>query len=224
MFQSDAVPFVQVPKVHLGRSFFHPHQQRQLSPMPHDLPSLLTARLAHDLANPLGAIGNGLELLEMSQPDKTPELELLRQATTTATARLRFFRLAFGGKKTVGYSIPHILTDWSEIAKSKVEFDGDPEICDLQLFCLVLLCLDACLPHGGTLHIKSDADGLAAQAIGKIFHRSEHLWKNAKAHQAYDQLLPAHVQFPLLGKHIKSAEYQMEFQNSETVFQVKVRR
>ena len=37
-----------------------------LSIAPEDLAVLLGSRLCHDLVSPLGAIGNGLELLELS--------------------------------------------------------------------------------------------------------------------------------------------------------------
>ena len=41
------------------------------TPSDTDLPALIAARICHDLISPLGAIGNGVELLEWS---KTPGL------------------------------------------------------------------------------------------------------------------------------------------------------
>ena len=60
-----------------------------------DLLSLLGSRICHDLVNPLGAIGNGVELLQMTGA-RGPELELVEGAVAAAQARLRFFRIAFG--------------------------------------------------------------------------------------------------------------------------------
>jgi len=54
------------------------------------------ARLCHDMVNPLGAIANGLELLELSGIAEGPELDLIRASVHEASARLKFLRIAFG--------------------------------------------------------------------------------------------------------------------------------
>lgn len=72
-----------------------------------DLASLLCARLCHDLTSPVGALANGLELLA----DETdPELRqryfaLLEQGARDAEAKLRFFRVAFGGHTGQGSNL-----------------------------------------------------------------------------------------------------------------------
>ena len=65
-----------------------------------ELSQLLGSRLCHDLVSPLGAIGNGVELLEMS-PDfpgiaACPELKLIAESVLAARARIQIFRVAFG--------------------------------------------------------------------------------------------------------------------------------
>ena len=65
-----------------------------------ELSQLLGSRLCHDLVSPLGAIGNGVELLEMS-PDfpgiaACPELQLIAESVSSARARIQIFRVAFG--------------------------------------------------------------------------------------------------------------------------------
>ncbi|MCL4674724.1 MAG: hypothetical protein KJZ59_01530, partial [Pararhodobacter sp.] len=59
------------------------------------LAAMIGSRLCHDLVSPLGAIGNGVELLQMTQAP-TPELDLVSEAVKTAQSRIRLFRLAFG--------------------------------------------------------------------------------------------------------------------------------
>ena len=61
-----------------------------------DLSSLVAARLCHDLISPIGAIGNGMELLQMTEGRGVAELELISDSLATALAKLRFYRLAFG--------------------------------------------------------------------------------------------------------------------------------
>ena len=68
--------------------------------MPTDLTftSLICSRLCHDLVGPVGAIANGIELMEMEDdPDMAGDaLDLLRHSATNASRRLTFLRLAFG--------------------------------------------------------------------------------------------------------------------------------
>ena len=65
-------------------------------PRPLDLMSLLGSRICHDLISPLGAIGNGVELLAMSGTAAGPEMALISESVENANARIRFFRVAYG--------------------------------------------------------------------------------------------------------------------------------
>lgn len=58
---------------------------------------LLFSRLCHDLAGPIGAIGNGLELISKpSNSDDAEALDLIGQSARQAGRELEFARLAFG--------------------------------------------------------------------------------------------------------------------------------
>jgi len=76
-----------------------------LAPM--DLAALLCSRVCHDVISPVGAIVNGLEVLE---DEKDPEmravaLDLIKKSAASASARLQFCRLAFGAAGSMGASI-----------------------------------------------------------------------------------------------------------------------
>ncbi|HMR60143.1 MAG TPA: histidine phosphotransferase, partial [Amaricoccus sp.] len=61
-----------------------------------DLSALVSARLCHDLISPMGAIRNGMELLQMAPGEaQSPEHALIADSLETALAKLRYFRLAF---------------------------------------------------------------------------------------------------------------------------------
>jgi histidine phosphotransferase ChpT len=63
----------------------------------HDLAALVSNRICHDLISPIGAINNGLELLGMSgQALDGPEMSLIGESVMNASARIRFFRIAYG--------------------------------------------------------------------------------------------------------------------------------
>src|SRR3546814_5278082 len=58
---------------------------------------LVCSRLCHDLVGPVGAVNNGIELLEEFDPSMADDvLPLLRNSARQAWRRLDFFRLAFG--------------------------------------------------------------------------------------------------------------------------------
>jgi histidine phosphotransferase ChpT len=69
-----------------------------------DFASLLCSRLCHDLLNPVGAIGNGLELLVDEQDPglRGQYMDLLADSVGVAQARLKYYRLAFGAAGSLG--------------------------------------------------------------------------------------------------------------------------
>ena len=74
---------------------------------PLDLAALLCSRVCHDVISPVGAIVNGLEVLEGEQDDemRAVAMELIKKSAISASARLQFCRLAFGAAGSFGASI-----------------------------------------------------------------------------------------------------------------------
>ena len=65
--------------------------------MTDNIAALIRSRICHDLISPIGAIGNGVELLTMSaSAGGSPELDLIADSVHNANARIRFFRIAYG--------------------------------------------------------------------------------------------------------------------------------
>jgi histidine phosphotransferase ChpT len=81
-----------------------------------DLAALLCSRVCHDVISPVGAINNGLELLDEGGTDEDA-LDLIRASALNASVRLRFARLAFGASGSVGASI-----DTGEAEKAAKDF------------------------------------------------------------------------------------------------------
>ena len=59
-----------------------------------DLAALLCSRVCHDLISPVGAIVNGLEVMEDDDDEetKTFAMDLIKKSATTASAQLQFCR------------------------------------------------------------------------------------------------------------------------------------
>src|SRR5690554_677879 len=69
-----------------------------------ELAALLCSRVCHDIISPVGAINNGLELLEEGGADEDA-MNLIRTSARNASARLQFARIAFGAAGSAGMQI-----------------------------------------------------------------------------------------------------------------------
>ena len=72
-----------------------------------DLAALLCSRVCHDLISPVGAIANGLEVMEEGKDEETSKfaMDLIKKSARTASAKLQFCRIAFGAAGSAGAQI-----------------------------------------------------------------------------------------------------------------------
>src|SRR3954447_10682139 len=88
-----------------------------------DLAALLCSRVCHDLISPVGAVVNGMEVLEETNDESTRvfALDLIKKSANQASARLQFCRLAFGAAGSAGAEID--LGDAESVARGFIEDD-----------------------------------------------------------------------------------------------------
>ena len=98
-----------------------------------DLAALIGSRICHDLISPIGAIGNGVELMLMDGAPKAPELALISESVANANARIRFFRVAFGAatgdQRIAAPEVLSILSDLTKGGRLKIELDQRRPTC-----------------------------------------------------------------------------------------------
>lgn len=72
-----------------------------------ELAALISSKICHDVIGPVGAIYNGLEILDEDddQEAKNYALDVIRNVTEQASARLQFCRFAFGAAGSAGAMI-----------------------------------------------------------------------------------------------------------------------
>jgi histidine phosphotransferase ChpT len=72
-----------------------------------DLAALLCSRVCHDVISPVGAIVNGLEVMDLEKDEamRSDALRLVRESANRASSRLQYARLAFGAGGSAGASI-----------------------------------------------------------------------------------------------------------------------
>lgn len=172
----------------------------------HGLAELVAARLCHDLNNPLGAIGNGVELLEMTGGGAA-ELSLISDAVRDAQARVKFLRLAFGAAPAAQVSAPReaqgALAEMLRNHRLKAEWlvKGDLPRSEVRLGCLMVLCAETALPMGGHVALRCAEPGAwALRAEGPRLSLDAALWSVLRfgPGAAGRALQPAEVQFPAL--------------------------
>ncbi len=171
----------------------------------HDLASLLGSRVCHDLISPLGAISNGLELLQMESPDDSPELALIADSIANANARIRFFRIAFGlapdDAMLSRAEIAGIIDDSYRGTRVSVvwEPDGDLPRPEVKIAFLCQLCLLRALPRGGEITVsRGDASSWRLRATGAVLAPDPDSWAALSRPGGLWGGSPADVQFGLL--------------------------
>jgi histidine phosphotransferase ChpT len=145
------------------------HSPPGTSPDLLELAALLCSRVCHDLISPVGAIVNGLEVLDDNPKpeDRDFALELIRKSAKTASARLQFCRLAFGAAGSAGAQID--VGDAQTMARGHLEDDRTKLVWNLprvllpknkvKLLLNMLVIAQQTIPRGGVLTV--DATGEA---------------------------------------------------------------
>lgn len=177
-----------------------------------DITSLIGSRICHDLISPLGAIGNGLELLGMTLDVQGPEIVLIEDSVKNANARIRFFRIAFGHAnegQTIGRA--EILSVLSGLAYGgRLSYvwqpEGDQDRRCVKIAFLVLLCLETALPLGGEVEITKTDDQWRLYAQGARVVVDPDLWENLQDGIDPENLTSALVQFGLLSSLLNQSK------------------
>jgi histidine phosphotransferase ChpT len=138
---------------------------------PLELAALIASRVCHDLISPIGAIANGLEVLDEEKDEsmRAFAMDLIRKSAAQASGKLQFARLAFGASGGAGAEI-----DMNEagrcaaamMAREKAELDWQvaaPMLPKLQakLLLNLLMIASACVARGGSLRVAAERDGAA---------------------------------------------------------------
>jgi histidine phosphotransferase ChpT len=134
-----------------------------------ELAALLCSRVCHDLISPVGAIINGLEVLDDNPKEEDREfaLDLIRKSAKTASARLQFCRLAFGAAGSAGAQID--VGDAHNMARGHFEDEKTKLTWNLprvllpknrvKLLLNMLVIAQQTIPRGGMLTVDQVGDG-----------------------------------------------------------------
>lgn len=136
-----------------------------------DLAALLCSRVCHDVISPVGAINNGLELLDEGGAD-ADAMDLIRTSALNASVRLKFARLAFGASGSVGASIDtgeaeRAAKDFAAAEKkAEVSWTGPRAIIPknrVKLLLNLFLVAYGSIPRGGNIDVTLENPDLDAK-------------------------------------------------------------
>jgi histidine phosphotransferase ChpT len=136
-----------------------------------DFAALLVSRVCHDLVSPVGAVVNGLEVLE----DETDEvmradaLRLVAASAEQAAARLKFCRIAFGAAGSAGAELDlnevgRIMTGLLKGGKVDLLWQAEPANWPkdwAKLLMNAVLAAADCLPRGGRIMAETSGSAIA---------------------------------------------------------------
>ncbi|GJE61230.1 histidine phosphotransferase ChpT [Methylobacterium trifolii] len=142
-----------------------------------DLSALLCSRVCHDVISPVGAIVNGLEVLEDDADESMREfaLDLIRKSARQASARLQFARIAFGAAGSAGASID--LADAEKVSKGMFS-DEKTQLAwkapqalypknKVKLLLNLVVIATSAIPRGGLIDVTVSGDGEAPTLLLK---------------------------------------------------------
>jgi histidine phosphotransferase ChpT len=186
-----------------------------------DIAALLGSRICHDLISPLGAISNGVELLQLSG-DTSPEIELIAESISNANARVRFFRVAFGAAgpdQRIGASEVHsILAALGQGGRLTIDWQdsGDAPRRDVKLAFLMIQCLEAAMPWGGRITASRDNDRWTVAGQAERMKINTGLWEVLSRPDADVDVGAADVQFLMAPQMIRDTGRALTLEISET--------
>ncbi len=133
-----------------------------------ELAALISSKICHDVISPVGAIYNGLEILGEDDDPKSRAyaMDVIRNVTVQASARLQFARFAFGAAGSAGAEIDlQTARDISEgfVGGGKHELSWQAPMGMLPknqvklLLNLIALSINA-LPRGGSIAVTIGED------------------------------------------------------------------
>ena len=177
----------------------------------------LVSRVCHDLVGPLGAVVNGLEVMEDERDSamRADALKIVSSSALLALARLQFLRIAFGAAGSAGAELDigevgRLVGGLLEGGKIRLDWQSPhvnwPKNWAKLLMNAALLGAD-CLPRGGQLTVT--AGGEPATPSFRIVASSPHARaldevQRAVRGEAADTLLDARGVQPFLTHKLSS--------------------
>ncbi len=175
-----------------------------------DLAALLCSRVCHDIISPVGAINNGLEVLDEDNSEDMRQFaaDLIKRSARQASAKLQFARLAFGAAGSAGAEIDlgdaeKVATGYMDGEKAEFSWEAPRVLMPKNLVKLLLnliLLANAAVPRGGTIHVN-----VPSAAPARFLLRSQ--GPSARVPAAFEKLVPGDIAGETIDAQLVQAYY-----------------
>jgi len=136
------------------------------------LAALMSSKLCHDIIGPVGAVNNGIELLqdESSADMRDQAIELVSQSAGEAAARLQFYRLAYGLAGGMGPEVSvrdarNLCRGFIKYGKVELNWPDDVGGAEnlskdaIKVICNLVSIAVAALSRGGVVDVTGNING-----------------------------------------------------------------
>jgi len=136
------------------------------------LGALLIARFCHELAGPISAVVNGVELMGEDDPDFVADaVRLVGTSAHTASLRLQLYRFAYGplpGREASPQIGRELAQRYLEAGHTRCDWPAEETHSPAwqRLACLLVVLAADALPRGGTVSVRSHGAGMVVEADG----------------------------------------------------------
>ena len=149
---------------------------KHVQPSDLEFAALISSKICHDVIGPVGAIYNGLEMIDEDgvSSSRSDTLEVVRNVAEQATARLQFARFAFGaaGSASVEIGLDQARQISSGLAgdgkKYQIiwnETSGALPKNQIKLLLNMIACALTSIPRGGTITVDVSRLGRSLKFI-----------------------------------------------------------
>ena len=184
------------------------------------------SRICHDLISPLGAIGNGVELMRLSGIRADSELSLIAQSVESANTRIKFFRIAFGAvmpdQLVSATEARNILDDLSR--DNRLKFIWKPKTDQLRqevkLAFLLLQCLESAMPWGGRIVVDLIDDAWMLYGTAERTKIDSEMWELLVDPNTDANVTAGLVQFALVNAAAEAAGRRLRTELTETEIRI----
>lgn len=192
---------------------------------------LITAKMTHDLAGPVGGINNGIEFLEEADAEMLEDaLGLLKMSGSEALAKLQLFRQAYGVINNPGTlidpeEVKEAFESYLHYAKKELVFSGHQPISqELKrlLFLAGMLAANALMIDGQLKIVVHASEEVEVSAGGGRLRVDEEIINALAGKTDMGALSVKDIQPHMLCEYAKEAGYNMQVDVSEEHFLIKI--
>ncbi len=189
---------------------------------------LISSKLCHDIISPVGAVSNGVEILEELGPDAGEDVtSLIAFSATQANSKLKALRMAYGlGGADESIRIEDIHNTFEDLIAGEQRLiqswnpHDDLGIVTRRGFAKILLCAlifaTEGLPKGGVISVESGGDGITiVKGMGENAHFREQFIPALNNDIAIEDLVPKLVHAYTTGALCKNYGYAISVDETD---------